>query len=88
MLRTDTRRYRKVNPLGPNPEEQAKVIGSKTSYQRFDYNGPQSRARLREALDDPDMTPIPRRDDTTVRLYLRGRTVTVPEVIGDEEDGG
>ncbi len=77
MARTDTRRFRG-----------GKIIGSRTSYQRFDYNGPQSRAmRLREALADHlDMTPVPRRMDDTVRLYLRGRTVIAPEIIGDDEE--
>jgi len=36
-------------------------------------------------MQNPDMTSVPRRIDRTVRLYLLGCTVTVSEILGDEE---
>ncbi len=89
MARTDTRRYRKVNPLGPNPEEQAKLLGECSFWKWHDgYN--QSLHALHERIaqkemKNPDMTSVPRRIDRTVRLYLLGCTVTVSEILGDEE---
>ncbi len=42
------------------------------------------RRTVQLGMQNPDMTPVPRLADRTVRLYLPGRTVTASEIIGDE----
>lgn len=76
---TDARRVRRVDPNGPQPEEQAKLLGSKAPRGRFDY-GIVPRSRLREKeleaeAADPDMTPLPRLTGRVVRIYLPGKTI-------------
>ncbi len=86
--RIDTRRHRRIDPFGPYPKEQAKLIGSRTSYQKIDY-GKSRAALLMEALAgevrSPDMTPVPRLSGAKlVPLYLPNRTILAPAVLGDE----
>ena len=88
--RTDPRRFRRVSPLGPNPEGQAKLIGSRTSYQKIYYGNYKPQVALLEETflgetRNPDMTPVPRLTDRAVQLYLRDRTVTAFEVLGEED---
>ena len=90
--RTDTRRFRRVNPLGPNPEEQAKLLGEGNFWSWYDdYD--QSRhvfhdRIIHREMQNPDMTPAPRyTTDRTIRLYLIGRTIIVSEIFGDETLG-
>ncbi|MDO8676915.1 MAG: hypothetical protein Q7K16_04720 [Candidatus Azambacteria bacterium] len=90
--RIDTRRFRRINPLGPNPDHQAKLLGSRTSYMKVFCGNFKSRAELlMEAVgdtEDSDMTPIPRRDGDIsakrkgrFRLYPRGCMVTAEEIV-------
>ena len=83
--RPDTRRFRRINSLGPNPNEQAKLIGSRTSYEGgLDFSKPRAVLLKKAFVDDArnlDMTLIPRRAERMIRLYLRGRTVIAPMII-------
>ena len=86
--RLDTRRYRRVNPLGPNPEEQAKLLGERNLQSQDDDSSqyrPFHERIARKEMGNPDMTPVPRRiAGRLIRLYLPGKTIIVPEVLGDE----
>ncbi len=86
--RTDTRRFRRVDSLGPNPEEQTKLLGERNFQSWYDYGQSQHAFHERIAhkeMQNSDMTPAPRRmADRTVRLYLLGRTIIVVEVFSDE----
>ncbi len=86
--RFDTRRCRRINPQGPNPSEQAKLLGGRNLCEK-EYDFAKRDSLVREALLEeersPDITPVPRfMADRTIRLYLPGRTVIVSEAFGDE----
>ena len=91
--RFDTRRYRRIDPQGSHPLEQAKLLGGRNPCTTGLYGSAKKRELLvrkvlLKEMQNPDITPAPRcMTDRIVRLYLIGRTIIVSEIFGDETLG-
>lgn len=83
--RIDTRRRRRIDPCGPYPEEQAKLIGSKTSLglRDYDYDRRPFCRKIAKEMREPDMTPVPRHAAERP-LYVPGSGFFSSEVLDDE----